>query len=88
MAKITAIANQKGGVGKTTTAVNLATCVAQQGKRSLLIDIDPQGNATSGVGIEKENCEYSVYDMLINGISAGVPYTVPSLCSSEAMSGA
>lgn len=70
MAKITAIANQKGGVGKTTTAVNLATCVAQQGKRALLIDIDPQGNATSGVGIDKENCEYSVYDMLINGISA------------------
>ena len=66
MAKTTAIANQKGGVGKTTTAVNLATCVAQQGKRALLIDIDPQGNATSGLGIDKENCEYSVYDMLIN----------------------
>lgn len=70
MAKFIAIANQKGGVGKTTTAVNLATCVAQQGKRTLLIDMDPQGNATSGLGVEKEKCEYSVYDMLINGISA------------------
>lgn len=68
MKKIFAIVNQKGGVGKSTTAVNLGACLAYLGYRILLIDIDPQGNATSGVGIEKTSLEYSVYDLLINEV--------------------
>jgi chromosome partitioning protein len=65
LAKKMAIVNQKGGVGKSTTAVNLGACIAELGRSVLLIDIDPQGNATSGVGFAKNNLEYSIYDVLI-----------------------
>jgi chromosome partitioning protein len=66
MARIIAIANQKGGVGKTTTSVNLASCVAAVGRRVLLIDADPQGNATSGLGVDKNRIDVSTYDVFIN----------------------
>ena len=67
MAKIIAIANQKGGVGKTTTAVNLAACVGALNKKVLVIDSDPQGNATSGLGIDKNEVSKNYYDVLMEG---------------------
>ncbi|MGD9096184.1 MAG: AAA family ATPase, partial [Chromatiales bacterium] len=65
---IIAVANQKGGVGKTTTTVNLAAAIAESGARVLLIDLDPQGNATTGVGIDKYQAELTTYDLLLERV--------------------
>lgn len=66
MGRIIAIANQKGGVGKTTTSINLSACLAEAGKKILVIDLDPQGNTTSGFGIDKEEMDHTVYELILD----------------------
>ena len=70
MAKIIAFANQKGGVGKTTTCINLSAYLAKMGHKILLVDLDPQGNATTGLGIIKSQLKHSVYNVIIDEVSA------------------
>jgi len=80
--KVIAIANQKGGVGKTTTAVNLSACIADLGKKVLLVDLDPQGNSTSGLGFNKAQIKQCAYDALVNELAADsvlLPTKVPNL---------
>ena len=78
MGRIIAIANQKGGVGKTTTSINLSSCLAEAGKKVLTIDIDPQGNTTSGLGINKNEIENTVYELIL-----GESNIKKSICKSE-----
>lgn len=81
--KVIAVANRKGGVGKTTTTINIATAMAAIGKKVLVLDLDPQGNATTSMGLDKKNCEYSSYDVMINSVDAEkaiVETQIPGFC--------
>lgn len=69
MSRVIAVANQKGGVGKTTTAINVSACLANTGLKTLLIDIDPQANATSGLGADPKQISRSIYDVIVNGVA-------------------
>ena len=86
MAKIFCIANQKGGVGKTTTTVNLAAGLAKVGQRVLLVDLDPQGNATMGSGIDKRQLELSVYDVLLESASIAEAVVKADKCGYDVLS--